>query len=387
MKSFVYIAKIEEYDLSLIKTKISAVFSRYFSNLDFFIGKKKILLKPNLIMKALPQEAIVTSPVVVEAVGEIFSELGHEIVIADSPGGFVNSDSMQDIYDYTGLTNLAEKHQWQLYFPQKSILYKGFPLCWWAKEILEDKQNQILMVNLPKLKTHEVMLLTLAVKNLYGCISGLHKSKLHYKYPRTQDFSRLLLTIYSMFKPKLNIVDGILGLEGNGPTKKGFPRKLNVLAIGTDALATDYAIGELLGLKDEMHPIVYAAEKAKLFNPQEVEIISEFTDGGIKSFYFPKAFVFNKIPKFIALFLGKLFRVSPEINNLICKCCGVCRTVCPQHAIKEKNNIFVIDHKKCILCMCCREMCQHAAITLNKSIFLRFLEKFLDRDKTKGGKQ
>ena len=91
-----------------------------------------------------------------------------------------------------------------LLYPTQSKVVEGIPLCWWAVDATKSGESGFQMINIAKLKTHNLMVLTLATKNLYGCISGLHKSHLHKEYPKTKDFTNVMFKLYNLIKPKLN---------------------------------------------------------------------------------------------------------------------------------------------------------------------------------------
>ncbi|UCC94447.1 MAG: DUF362 domain-containing protein [Candidatus Omnitrophota bacterium] len=265
----VVVLKIEEYTSKALQKKIGDALMQYFSLKELFPPKDQVLLKPNLLMESLPEEAIVTHPLFIEAVGRIFKKLGCSVCIADSPGGFISKKDVDGVYQGTGVKEVADRNGFELLYPTHSIVHKNLPLCWWTHASAlpqgpgEFYKSPFKMVNLPKLKTHDIMVLTLAVKNLYGCISGIYKSHIHRQHPTTDDLAKVILGLYKNIKPSLNIVDGILSLEGEGPAKKGRPRKLNIVVIGDDALSTDYVIGRFLGLSDAMHPLIKRANAGR----------------------------------------------------------------------------------------------------------------------------
>ncbi len=361
----VVILKIGEYDFDLLKEKIKTATSKHFSPATLFKEGDKVLLKPNLLLPAKPEEAIITHPIFIEAIGAIFKEIGCSVAIADSPGGFVGNKDMENIYENSQIKEIAYRQNFELLYPNQSIVADGFPLCWWV--------NGFKMVNLPKLKTHDIMTLTLATKNLYGCISGLHKSHLHKVHTKTDDFTNIILKLYKMIKPSLHIVDGILSLEGNGPAKRGSPRKLGAVIIADDALYCDWAISKMLGLKDDFNPLIKQAKKEGLLE-EEAEIISEFQGEAIKDFKFPEAFILNRLPSpAISVFKG-LFNFRLAINKAKCSGCAKCVQVCPAHAIKIHASKVTIDYKKCIMCMCCSEMCELGAVDLCESFFIKAIK-------------
>jgi ferredoxin len=216
--------------------------------------------------------------------------------------------------------------------------------------------------------------LTLAVKNLYGCISGLHKSQLHINYPQPKNFVEILLKLNGMVKPSLNIIDGILAMEGAGPSKKGTPRKLNVIILSDNALYADFAVGRLLNIKDDAHPLIKAAKERGMLDEKELEIISDAGNFPLaRDFVLPSPSILNNIPGGAVNILKAILKFYPRINFEKCVSCGACGTVCPKKAITTIKGKAVIDYKECISCLCCAEMCRFAAIDLKKSFLVRII--------------
>ncbi|MFA5007975.1 MAG: DUF362 domain-containing protein [Candidatus Omnitrophota bacterium] len=369
----VVILKIEDYNRGIVKEKIRQALEKHFDTSKMFNAADKIVLKPNLLMEAAPEEAITTHPLFVEAVGQIFKEKGNTVFVADSPGGFVSNKGMDSIYEKTGIKEAAQNNGFSLLYPTQSFIVNDIPICWWAADC-NRPESGFKMINLAKFKTHNVMVLTLATKNLYGCISGLHKSCLHKMYPKTEQFAGIVLKLYEMFKPKLNIVDGILALSGNGPAKSGRPIKLGLVILGDDALYTDYAIGKMLGIKDKDNPLIGEAKIRGYLKDEELEVVSELNGETVKGFELPDPFIINSIPSFLLNLLTPLISFKPEINSKRCKLCGKCVQVCPKAAIHLNKNLR-IDYKRCIMCMCCSEMCPHAAIDASANLLIKGIKK------------
>jgi uncharacterized protein (DUF362 family)/Pyruvate/2-oxoacid:ferredoxin oxidoreductase delta subunit len=375
----VVVLNIEDYELDTIKQKVERSLLEHFSLPTLFSSGDKILLKPNLLMDSSPQEAIVTHPIFIEAVGRIFKDLGYSVFVADSPGGFVSNKDMNFIYEGTGVKGVAERNEFSLLYPTDSVIYQGIPFCWWVNLASKSYDSEgkdrgdFKIVNLPKLKTHDLMVLTLAVKNLYGCISGLYKSHLHRLHPTTDDLVKVILNLYKMITPSLNIVDGIVSLQGEGPARKGNPKKTKLVVIGNDALYTDYVIGRLLGLKDNYHPLIREAKEEGIIKEEDLEVISE-VKGAVKDFVFPSTCIINRLPKpFLPLF-RYLLKFRPVIERKKCTSCSVCSDVCPVEAITLKEGKATIDYRKCIMCMCCREVCRFGAVDLDKSFLLKLFD-------------
>ncbi|MBU2102136.1 MAG: DUF362 domain-containing protein [Candidatus Omnitrophota bacterium] len=372
MSKKVILLKIDDYNPKVLGARVREALDMHFPLPQWIKPHSKILLKPNLLMAATPEEAVTTHPVFIEVVGQIFQEAGYPVSIADSPGGFISDKDVAGLYEELGLTILAQRNNFELLFPTESFIDQELPLCWWSRGFT--------MINLPKLKTHEIMVLTLATKNLYGCISGLHKSHLHHMHPQTDSFAYIITKLYRMLNPPLSIVDGILAMEGHGPAKKGKPRKLGLVAIGNDALYTDYVISRFLSLPEAANPLVRQARREGLFELSELEYISEF-DSNVTDFNFPPPFIINRLPAKVVSLLKSFFKFRPTIDISRCTACAMCVRVCPQKAITMKVGKATIDHSRCIMCMCCGEMCRFGAVDIDKSAVLKILDMVFRRGK------
>lgn len=368
----VVILKVGEYDRDLIYLNIKKAIERYFSHLNF---TRKIVLKPNLLTISSPEEAITTHPILIEAVADIFSSSG-EVYIADNPGGFISHKDIDYVYTSLGIKKLAEKIKVNLLYSERITLKDNIPFSWWVEDTC--------LINLPKLKTHNITGLTLCVKNLYGTISGLYKSKLHFEYPHYKDFVKVLFKLYHLIKPTLNIVDGILALEGDGPAKGGVPKKLGLVIIGDDALYTDYVITRLLKM-DKINILIKEALLKGLLREENYQIFFEdklLSDRDLVnlsskmnfSFLPPSLFITERIPSFVLSCLENFIKVQPKINQKTCAGCYKCVEVCPAHTIDFINHKAKIDYRNCINCMCCKEVCRFGAVGLKKSFLVKLFE-------------
>lgn len=376
----VVVLKIDDYDTPGLIKKLEANLEKHFALAALCRPGDKFLIKPNLLMSARPEEAVVTHPAFIEAVGTIFKTRGARVAIADSPGGFASQKNMDDLYDEVGIKAFARALGFDLLYPDKSVIRDSLPLCWWADPQTLGTASGFKMINAPKLKTHSIMMLTLAAKNLYGCISGLHKSNLHRAHPHTLDFASIIMKLYSLIRPSLNIVDGILAMEGDGPAKNGIPRKLGIVVIGDDALYTDLVIGRLLGLDEHNNPLIKIARSAGLIQERELEVISEVGPRLCSDFRFPSEFILDRVPGPVIGLVKRFLKFKPRILGAKCTKCSKCVEVCPQKAIRRDQENLVIDHEKCIMCMCCAEMCRFGAVDLEQSLLLRIIKK-LTREK------
>ena len=204
----------------------------------------QVLLKPNLLTAAAPDQAVTTHPTLVEAVTKSVQEAGGTVLIGDSPAGPLKNaprawhkSGLREIAARTGSTMVPfEEVSWH------SVNGTDYFI---ARPVLEAD----LVINLPKLKTHALTLYTGAIKNLFGAIPGTRKRELHFQAPGVQDFSSILVDVLELVQPGLTIMDGLLGQEGNGPGSGGTPHWYGCLAASTDPVALDTVMTEAMGYR------------------------------------------------------------------------------------------------------------------------------------------
>jgi len=364
-----------DYDKELLKEKIKKALD-YF-NLPNLEGKK-ILIKPNLLMSAPPEKAITTHPILIESLIEVLKEKGvKDIFIGDTPGN--TSTNIDHLYRITGLKEVAERQGVNLInlytygvINIKSDIAGEIPITKFIKEV-------DYVINVPKLKTHTFMLMTCAIKNTFGLVPGMNKSRMHAIAINPESFAQILVDIFKEVNPLINIVDGVIGMEGEGPSA-GNPRKFGKLIIGDDAVAVDVISSIILGYSPQEIYTNLVAYKKGLgeIDIEKIEVIGEEKDklynhdiAKVKNFYS----LTKNLPSFmgnIASFLfNKLIRQYPVINDAKCIKCRICENGCPKKAILLTNNKMVIDYSKCISCFCCHELCPQKAIRLEKSLLAK----------------
>jgi uncharacterized protein (DUF362 family) len=132
------------------------------------------------------------------------------------------------------------------------------------------------VINLPKVKSHMQLTLTLGVKNLFGCVPGKMKAWWHMEAGKdVERFAQMLIETARTINPELTILDGIIGHEGNGPSA-GEPKELGVLAAACDVFALDRVMVEILGVKPLDVPTVAAAIKSGLCSDlSAIEIVGD----------------------------------------------------------------------------------------------------------------
>ncbi len=220
-------------------------------------GKRRILIKPNLSHYEY-LTGVVTSP---ELTGELIGLLrdrSEEVIVGESEGF---NYSCQLAFKQTGMEaavkkaggivmNLSEDKVVEVKFPKSGSPLKHLFLPKTALEVDA-------VVDLPLMKTHEFMMYSGAIKNLFGCVPSNRRIYLHPYLPEV--FYRL----YGILKPALTVMDARVGIEGNGPTK-GIPVPMGLMLTGNDALATDIVATEVMKLKWKEIYLNYVAQKTGL---------------------------------------------------------------------------------------------------------------------------
>jgi uncharacterized protein (DUF362 family)/Pyruvate/2-oxoacid:ferredoxin oxidoreductase delta subunit len=332
----------------------------FFEVMDALGGKRieansRVVIKPNLLAPAPPDRAIVTHPLVVRAAVEYVLERHSFPVISDSPA----MGSFEKVLKESGIKDALKGLDVEYREFKKSVpVAAGVPFHTVA--IAEDALNSDIMINLPKLKTHAQMLLTLGVKNLFGCIVGLSKPEWHFRTGVDRKmFARLLVQIYKAVNPSFTILDGILAMEGQGPGRSGIPREIGVLMGSNDAVALDAAVCGMLGIESEELLTCRAAKEMGL-SGGPVDIDGEIPV--IRDYKFPVvgSLVFG--PKKLHGAMRRHFVQRPETDAAACLLCGECWKYCPAKAIQLKGGKIDFDYDKCIRCYCCIEVCPHGAL-------------------------
>jgi len=375
--SKVVVFKCQDYDYGQIQQKLKAACNLL--NVDFS-GKKKILLKPNLIMRKKPEDAVTTHPAVVGAMIELLKRSGVEAVVADSPGGPYTQKRLEGIYSAVGMKDVCEKTGALLNY-ETTWFEKSFENGVMLKKIpfispLKDCDN---LISLAKLKTHGMAVYTGAVKNLYGLIPGGQKIELHFKMQQLERFMDMLLDIYLSSKPMLSIIDGIVAMEGSGPSA-GNPRKLGALIVSQDGIAADYVASQIIGLKPEDFPLLVGAIKRGLFKENQVEIMGDGLEQlKVEDFKFPKKkhvlFLKGLFPPAVENYFNAWLTPKPVFIHKKCIGCRECLNTCPAKAITMVGKKPAVDLSKCIRCYCCQELCPEKAIRIDRSFIFNTILK------------
>ncbi|MCX5699426.1 MAG: DUF362 domain-containing protein [Candidatus Omnitrophica bacterium] len=409
MSAKVSVVKCNSYEPAIVELAVRDTINLLGGITNFIKPGSCVLVKPNLLMSKPPEFGITTHPEVVRAVIHLLKEINCKIVVGDGPsvwGQYI--ENVEEVYEVTGIKKVCRDENVSLVNFDKRRMRDKFPLT-----VALDECDHL--ISLPKFKTHEftplpvkprslergckvcvVMfspkpralargagftLITGAIKNLFGLVSGTYKTELHKDYFAPADFAKILVDIYQEAKPHLTIIDGILAMEGDGPATGGKLRQLNLLLAGGDCVALDTVMAKIMGIA---HEEVLTTKEAALRNLGEaalsrIKIEGEDIDKlNIRPFILPKnrAVCAGKVinlPPIIKKIFKSLVRYYPYSLRLKCTRCGHCVKVCPKGCIDLKKNGIKFYYNRCIACFCCQEACPAAAIGVKKSLLAKLI--------------
>lgn len=372
----VALEKAEHYSRSQIKNHIEHLLSHFGGMKSFVRAGERVLLKPNLLSAKPPDAAVTTHPEVVRAVIELVREAGGIPLVGDSPG----VGGLVKVAETCGILQAVRETGIELVEFRESVemsgdgLFKRFEL---AKPYLEADR----VINLPKLKTHEMMTMTCSVKNLFGAVVGIAKPAWHLKAGEDRLlFARMLLEIYRLRMPDLTIVDAIVAMEGDGPSS-GNPRPVGLLLAGVNPVAVDVIAGEILGIPKNLLYVERAAADMGVAGADRGTIATlgcSPSDVHVSGFVLPRvSSVQFGLPHFLVRFLRKYCTAYPYPLPERCILCGICTDVCPPGAMEIRNGKLVIDYRRCIRCFCCRELCPENALRIREGRLLRIINNYI----------
>ncbi|WP_107668563.1 DUF362 domain-containing protein [Cyanothece sp. BG0011] len=265
--SSVSLLSAHSYDLLLLKASLEELLEPLGGIKSFVKPGQRVLLKPNLLTGSRPTKECVTRPEMVYCVAQLVKEAGGTPFLGDSPAfgtarGVALANGYGSIMEELGLE--VVEFQGKRY-PHDSEHFDHLHL---SKEAMEAD----VVINLPKVKSHVQLTLTLGVKNLFGCVPGKMKAWWHMEAGKDRDrFGEMLVeTARAISKrsasrcaPNLTIIDGIIAHEGNGPSN-GEPRELGILGASEDVFALDCAMIELLKVSPSSIPTWVAQQRLGL---------------------------------------------------------------------------------------------------------------------------
>jgi len=372
-KSVVSITRCDNYDTEQITAAVRRAVNDIGGIKSFIKPGEIVLIKPNLLKANKPDEAVTTHPEVVRAVIRLVHDAGCKAVVGDSPG----FGDFRKVCEKAGLLDVISEEGAALADFNDTVAIKNNGR-FQRFEISRLAYEADAIINLPKFKTHGMTVLTGAVKNLFGCVPGKRKVQWHFNTGINHElFSRMLVELCMLLKPRLSILDAVVGMEGNGPGS-GDPRPLGVIIAGEDPVAVDAVSAAMVGLDANQLPVLRAA-LAVGFGQTRLDRITVMGESlsriVVKGFRLPPQAHFEwPLPEWLRSILKNAFTTKPVIRYGLCPQCGVCQSHCPQGAIRTIGDRLEIRYRDCIRCFCCQELCPRGAISVSKGWALRIVK-------------
>ena len=371
----VSIIALDGYDLDTARTALADLLAPI-GGLDFVKAGMRIVIKANLVSAMAPDTAATTHHVLLSALTEMLVERGATVVIGDSPGGLYNSAFVGKVYRASGVT-ACEEHGATLnrdFGESEAVFEEAKVLHTFTYTSYLD--NADVIINFCKLKSHGMMSMSCAAKNMFGTIPGIIKPEYHYRFPNYSDFANMLLDIDEYFHPVISIADAVIGMEGNGPTA-GTPRKIGCLIASHSPHALDVVAARIIGLDPMGIPTIAEAVNRGML-PTDLDKVNVI--GNAEAFYMKdfetvtekRSLEFtgngkNPIKRLFGKIAGAILKTRPVLKKDLCVGCGVCKNICPAKAIVIKDKKAVIDRSLCIRCFCCQEFCPKSAMKVRRT--------------------
>ncbi|MBN2422223.1 DUF362 domain-containing protein [Candidatus Woesearchaeota archaeon] len=320
--------------------------------------KDKVLIKPNICTCRTPEKAAVTHPLLIRAVIELVKEITPYVYVGEQTASTL-SGSPKEAIEKTGIKKIIQDTNSSF----RDFQYEGFVEKYIKDSVVLNKTgfaeayfDADVIINLPKLKSHSITYLTGAIKNCIGFLSPEGRKCLDSLIKDITDFNQAIVDVFSFIRPKikLNIMDAVVAMEGEGGPTTGLPVKIGYIITSEDAVAIDTVASKLTGhTPSKILTSRYAAlrgfgtndfRKIKIYG-QRLQAIDSFK----KHSSYKK--MLNKTTESFELWITEK-----------CKLCGACIKSCPADAIKKSHGKYIINKKKCIQCLCCLEVCSIGAI-------------------------
>ncbi len=373
MDTFVSITSCKTYAYPVVREKLEEVLAPL-GGLSWVTPGMRVALKINLVAARHPDAAATTHPALVRALCEMLVERGAEVIVGDSPGGVYTPAILRSVYAATGMLDIEKTGaklnyntaQSSAHFPDAKVAHRFEYTAW--------LDGADAVITFAKLKTHGFLGLTACVKNLFGIIPGTKKPEYHYLYPEASRFADMLVDLCEFVRPRLAILDAVVGMEGNGPTS-GTPRPIGALLASKNPYALDLAAGTIIGIRDAPQlDCAYqrglapkTASELTLTEPLEPYIVSGYKSSAPRRM----ELIVTANPAVNAV-ARRLLNRKPVLVAGKCIACGICERTCPVKAITLSPKP-VFNRKTCIRCFCCQEFCPKSAIEVRRGTVARLL--------------
>jgi uncharacterized protein (DUF362 family)/Pyruvate/2-oxoacid:ferredoxin oxidoreductase delta subunit len=365
----VVVSRCASYDRYELSRALRRVLHRL-GCLDSLIKRgSRVFVKINhLSPSSAPEQAILTHPAFTREVLRLLIDLGAELTVGDDI-----FSRQQDGFSLSGYRNVCTELGVRLVnlketgFVEVAVPGKILRKTYIARPVLEAD----VILNLPKLKTHSFAIFTGAIKNMYGVIPHGLRLAYHRRFIRNDVFSEMLVDLFSCVPPHLNIMDAVVGMEGEGPSA-GLPKKIGLILASCDAVALDAVAARVVGYAPwAIYTTVFAHERGLgVGDVSQIEVADERLEdvavGDFRHSAVAVSFFRRWLPSILYAFIQNQLALVPEVRRSSCEACLECIRICPRQAISLVDGAAEIDEPNCIRCLCCHEVCQYRAIKLNQ---------------------
>ncbi len=374
----VVLSKCDSYDKDRVLRGITEIFNLLGGIEKYIKPGMQVALKPNLLIAKKPEAAATTHPMIVETVARLVMQAGGIVTIIDSPGGPYGPSWLKRTFQSTGMEAAADAtgaklngdYRVETVPLENAILLKSVNL-------LKPLIDADIIINLAKLKTHMMMVYTGAIKNMFGAVGGTEKADFHARMNNYDDFAKALVDIHYAVKPTLNIIDGVTGMEGEGPGS-GIPRRIGVIIAAENPFEADAVALDIIGVPHAKVPVMRVGLEHGLYQPENITILGEdkatffISDFDVPSLHLRESGA--KPDKNFLSRLGGFTRPKLVIRTADCIRCKKCLEACPAHTIHiEADKTIKIHTSDCIRCFCCHELCPENAIDIQRPFLSRLL--------------
>ena len=367
--------KLTSYDAEAARAALEELLAPL-GALDLVTPGMRVVIKANLVSAMKPSSAATTHPVLLSALTDMLIERGASVVIGDSPGGLYNDAFVGRVYRVAGMQE-PEAHGATLNrnYETRTAYYEG------AKVLRDFSYTAYLddadmIINFCKVKSHGMMGMSSAAKNMFGAIPGIIKPEYHFRFPNYEDFGDMICDLDEYFHPTLSIADGVIGMEGNGPTA-GTPKEIGCLLASHSPHNLDMIAAKILGFEPREIPTLDAAIRRGVA-PERIEDVPVIGDvetltlSDFERVVERRSMQFegdgkNPIKRLFGKIAGAVLKTRPVLDKKSCVGCGMCAEICPAKAIVMKNGKAVIDRGDCIRCFCCQEFCPKSAMKVGRT--------------------
>ncbi|NLG24500.1 MAG: DUF362 domain-containing protein, partial [Clostridiales bacterium] len=292
----------------------------------------KVVLKPNLVLPLKPEGAATTHPSLLIAIARWLRDRGvTDITVADGPGGVHALAPLRAVYSACGMRQVAPYAKLNEDTRYVERTCEGGALR--RFNLLRPIADADYIINVAKLKTHSMTVLSGGVKNLFGCLPGLQKPEMHMRLPDVDRFSQMLVDLALAIRPDITVIDAVWCMEGNGPTA-GVRRDYGWTLASRDVFGQDAFAASLIGLDASSVPMLRRARAAGLLD-QAIELAGDAPRPASPPFRLPDSAPIDfsgglpgplRRPANAAM--NALLKPRPIVSRDLCVGCGRCAESC-----------------------------------------------------------